>query len=145
MSSILRLWAFVTRNYSSPDLTYTTANPAIWSCVEASIAVTSACLPSLRPIFAAMGSTYSRLRSKRSTHSRSSSWKESSETSDRAKLHHALVDMHSMTERFNSLDLPTEQDTSHTRHDDRWKTRPEAPQIWGSPAAVNVWKGAEQV
>ena len=52
VSSILRLWAFMTRDYSSPDLTWTTVNPSIWSCVEGNIAIISACLPSLRPILA---------------------------------------------------------------------------------------------
>ena len=70
--------------------------------------------------------------------------KKSSESSDRVKLHHAPVDMHSMTERFGFLDLSIEQDTSRATHDDRWKTRPEAPQIWGSPAAVNIRKGASR-
>ena len=69
MSSILRLWAFVTRDYKSPDLTYTTANPAIWSCVEASIAITSACLPSMKPFFTAVRSTYRKLRTKYSSSS----------------------------------------------------------------------------
>ena len=67
MSSALRLWAFVTRDYKSHDLTYTTANPAIWSCVEASIAITSACLPSLKPFFTAMKSTYKKSRTKSSS------------------------------------------------------------------------------
>lgn len=58
VSSVLRLWAFVTRKYNSPDMTYTTANPAILYCVEASIAITSACLPSLKPFFIAVRSTY---------------------------------------------------------------------------------------
>ena len=38
------------RDYSSPDLTWTTVDPSIWSCVEGSFAIISACLPSLRPI-----------------------------------------------------------------------------------------------
>ncbi len=71
--------------------------------------------------------------------------KESWENSDRVKLHHAPLDMHPMTKRFDSSDLPTEQDTWRATHDDRWNTRPEAPQIWGSPATVNIRKGAEQV
>ena len=66
VSSILRLWAFVTRDYKSPDLTYTTANSAIWSCVEGSIAIISACLPSLKPLLIAVRSTYRKLRTRTS-------------------------------------------------------------------------------
>ena len=162
MSSILRLWAFVTRDYSSPDLTYTTANPAIWSCVEASIAITSACLPSLRPVFAAMGTTYSNLRTKQSNSFSSGSRRtgfsrqlksdgdvpqlqmQSSKPSDRVKLHHVLK-THPMTERFKYLDLPTEPEASRPRSDDVWSLHSDVPQNWAYPAPLNIRKGAVQV
>ena len=50
VSSILRLWAFMTRDYTSLDLTWTTAGSIEWSCVEVAMAMISACLLSLRPI-----------------------------------------------------------------------------------------------
>ena len=154
VSSILRLWAFVTRDYSSPDLTYTTANPAIWSCVEASIAITSACLPSLRPVFAAMGTTYSNLRTKypksrssssrRTVSSRNQSKaavggpqlrEASSETSDKIELRDVL-NMHHRT------DLPIDPETSPARSDDCWISQSGLPQSWDYPSPLNIRKSA---
>ncbi|MCJ1369110.1 hypothetical protein MMC20_000318 [Loxospora ochrophaea] len=163
VSSILRLWAFVTRNYASPDLTYTTANPAIWSCVEASIAITSACLPSIRPALAAVGTTYSKLKTKYGKslpsssrrisflHSRSKSaggmpplQKELSETADNAKLHRE-VDMYPISERLNSSNQSTEPDTSGVRSDDILTSQAEVSQDWGYPIATDRRKGADEV
>ena len=64
VSSIIRLWAFMTRDYASPDLTYTAAKPALWSCVEASLAISAACLPSSWPVFTAIGTTLAKLKTK---------------------------------------------------------------------------------
>ena len=157
MSSILRLWAFVTRDYSSPDLTYTTTNPAIWSCVEVSIAITSACLPSLRPVFAAMGMTYSKLRtrytkphsfsSRRTGSSRSQPKlavggpqlrEASADTSDRIELRDAL-NMHHLA------DLPTHPETSPARSDDGWISQSGLSQNWDYPSPLNIRKSAGHV
>lgn len=70
--------------------------------------------------------------------------KESSETGDKAKLHQA-VDTHPITERFMSLDLPTEHDASRTGSDDVWNLHSEVLQNQGYPAAMNDRKGAQQV
>ena len=78
VSSALRLWAFMTRDYSSKDHTYTAADSAIWSCVEISIAITSACLPSLRPIVTTIEGGLSKLRSRYSKSLSSSSESERS-------------------------------------------------------------------
>ena len=66
--------------------------------------------------------------------------KESSETSDKVKLHHG-VDMHPITERNNFLDLSTERNTSRAGSDDTWNAYPEVPQNWGHPTT----KGANEV
>lgn len=148
----------MTRNYASPDLTYATANPSVWSCVEAIIAITSACLPSLWPVFTAIGATHTKLKSKHpdslSFSSRRIDFsngrpksnggvpqlrKESSETSDKVKLHH-VVDIHPITERNNFLDLSTERNTSRTGSDGTWNAHPEVPQNWGYPTAMDIGK-----
>ena len=147
----------MTRDYMSLDLTYKTANPAIWSCVEASIAITSICLPSLWLIVAAIETTSSKLRT-RYPKSRSSSSRrtESSrvqpksavgapgipegsvETSDTAKLHDTLH-MHHMT------DLSTNPEISAARSDDGSISQSGLPQNWDHPCPLKGRKGADHV
>ena len=70
--------------------------------------------------------------------------KESSETSDKVKLHHG-VDMHPITERNNFLDLSTERNTSRAGSDDTWNAHPEVPQNEGYPAGMGIRKGTNEV
>ena len=50
ISSILPLRAFLTGDDTSKDLSWTIANSVVLSCVEGSLTIIAACLPSLRPI-----------------------------------------------------------------------------------------------
>ncbi|KAI1178724.1 hypothetical protein F4777DRAFT_536536 [Nemania sp. FL0916] len=53
IASILRLVA-VLRQSSSPDVTWNIVNQSIWASVEANLAIVSACLPTLRPVWLAI-------------------------------------------------------------------------------------------
>ena len=68
----MRLWAFVVHDYSQLDFTYSTSSLTIWSCVEVGIAVTCACLPSMKPVFSGVRTWYTRQTSERLTSGRSS-------------------------------------------------------------------------
>lgn len=71
IASIVRL--IVLFDIKRNDLTYTSSLPQLWSCVEASFGVISACVPSLTPLFLLLiHKTPTRMRQKRSfpyTHS----------------------------------------------------------------------------
>lgn len=71
IASIVRL--VVLFDIKRNDLTYTSALPQLWSCVEASFGVISACVPSLTPLFLLLiHKAPTRMRQKRSfpyTHS----------------------------------------------------------------------------
>ena len=153
----------MTRDYASPDLTYTTANPIIWSCVEASIAITSACLPSLRPVLTSIGATYSKLVSKQTDYfsfgsrgiglfrrqAKTTSYvprfrKVSSETSDNAALQHG-VNIHPITEGHTFLNVSTEQNTSRAGSDDMWTSHPAVPHNWEYPIATRTGKEPNEV
>ena len=150
MSSILRLWSFVTHDYSSPDVTYTTANIVIWSFAEVGLAITSACLPSLRPIVTASISKYIKLR----TRYRASSWgrrqvtiprqrpnlfklharNRLSETSDHVELHNT-ESVQPITNDHNFLESATENHTAREKFEVDWTSRSQT-QAWGYPVAV---------
>jgi hypothetical protein len=48
--SIVRIIELIDNGMKSHDLTWQYSSPAIWTCVEANIAIVSACLPLFRPI-----------------------------------------------------------------------------------------------
>ncbi|KAJ5765374.1 hypothetical protein N7520_004933 [Penicillium odoratum] len=48
---IVRLWVMIELTKAGPDITYNQAPTAMWTCLEAAVAIVGACLPNLRPLF----------------------------------------------------------------------------------------------
>lgn len=49
--SIVRLQAMIKMADAGPDLTYNHPPVIVWTCIEAAVGITAACLPNLRPLF----------------------------------------------------------------------------------------------
>ncbi|OQE39249.1 hypothetical protein PENCOP_c007G04572 [Penicillium coprophilum] len=49
--SIFRLYAMIRLVKLGPDITYNQVPVIVWTCMEAAVGITAACLPNLRPLF----------------------------------------------------------------------------------------------
>ncbi|KAJ5528055.1 hypothetical protein N7513_012214 [Penicillium frequentans] len=64
---IVRLWVMIELTKSGPDITYYQAPTAMWTCLEAAVAIVGACLPNFRPLFKFGSGFWTQLRSSRAS------------------------------------------------------------------------------